>query len=361
MASGPRLFLLGDARQVHLHRWAAYFDDAGYDVLTFSLEPPLCDYPGAMHTLDVPQSLPDALRYPLAVPAARKLVARFKPHLINAHFVPNYGMMATLMGVSRWVLSTWGSDVMTDPDKSRFHMWRTRRVVRRATFVTSDAGVMTARLEALGVAPDRVLTFPFGVDTARFHPGDDVPVDGPRIVTNRKLEPVYSVSTLIDAFPAVREAAPEATLTVAGDGSLRTELMRRAERSMGGGATTFVGAVDHERMPVLLRENHLYVSTALSDTTSVSLLEAMACGLFPVVTDIPANREWITDGENGTLVPAARPLQLAQAIIAAWNDAALRARAREINADVIRERGEWRSTMRPVHELFDSLVSGHTA
>ena len=89
----------------------------------------------------------------------------------------------------------------------------------RAAFVTSDAQVMTGRLQDLGVPEADILTFPYGVDTNLFYPASP-PIDGgPRVVTNRKLETVYSVSTVIDAFPAVHETFPDATLAVAGDGS----------------------------------------------------------------------------------------------------------------------------------------------
>lgn len=354
----PRLLLLGDARQVHLRRWAAYFDSAGYDVLTFTLEEPAGTYPGTMRRFRVPAWLPHALRYPLAVPEARRVAARFRPDIVNAHFIPNYGLIASLLGRRPWVLSTWGSDVMTDPDKSSFHMWRTRRVLSGAAYVTSDAGVMTERLAALGVPREHILTFPYGVDTECFHPASSPPDGGPRLVSNRKLEPVYSVSTVIDAFAAVREAFPGATLTVAGDGSRRKALMARAAASPAGSAVTFVGGIDHDRMPALLREGHIYVSASLSDTTSVSLLEAMASGLFPVVSDIPANREWITQGENGILFPVNEPQALARAVIDAWQDPPLRDRARQANLKLIRARGRWSESMRAVHELFDTLAAG---
>jgi glycosyltransferase involved in cell wall biosynthesis len=354
-----RLLLLGDARQVHLRRWAQYFDAAGYDVFTITLEEPYDVYPGRIRVVRLPAFMPRAMRYLACVPLVRRLAREFDPHVVNAHFVPNYGMVASMLGITPWVLSAWGSDVMTDPDKSPLHMWRIRRVLSRAAVVTSDARVMTERLQELGVPAEDVLTFPYGVDTDVFFPRSSPhPGGGPRILSNRKLEGVYGVSTVIDAFPGVREALPEATLTVAGDGSLRPELTRRAERSIGIGATTFVGNVDHGRMPMLLRDHDVYVSTSRSDTTSVSLLEAMACGLFPVVTDIPANREWITHGENGMLVPVGQPMRLAVTIIDTWHDKALRERARRLNVETIQQRAEWRECMRPVHELFDSLASG---
>ncbi|HXV15111.1 MAG TPA: glycosyltransferase [Candidatus Krumholzibacteria bacterium] len=353
----PRLLLLGDARQVHLRRWAAYFAEHGYDVLAVSLEPGE-GFPTAFRRIRVTAALPDAVRYPLAASVVRGIAGSFRPDVVNAHFVPNYGMIAALVFGRRWVMSTWGSDVMTDPAKSAFHRWRVGFVLRRAGWVTSDAAVMTERIRDYGVPADRVLTFPYGVDVSAFHPERPAASNGPRIVTNRKLEDVYSVDTVIDAFAAVREALPDATLTVAGDGSLGASLRRRAERSPAAAAVTFVGAVDHARMPALLQSHHVYVSASRSDTTSVSLLEAMACGLFPVVTDIEANREWIVDGESGRLVPPGEATRLAVAIIDAWRDSELRERALRINLRAVEQRARWEETMRPVKALFDEMATG---
>jgi glycosyltransferase involved in cell wall biosynthesis len=354
------MLVLGDARQVHLRRWAAYFSEHGYEVLALSLEAG-DGFPVPFHRLDVPAFLPDALRYPLATFAVRRACRRFRPDVVSAHFVPNYGLIAALLHPRVWVLSTWGSDVMTDPDKSAFHRWRAGFVLRSAPWVTSDAQVLTERIRAFGVAQDRILTFPYGVDDRLFHPAAALPALGPRIVSNRKLDTLYRVDTVIDAFAGVREALPDAALTVAGDGTERAALALRAERSTASSSITFVGALDHARMPALLREHHLYVSASPQDTTSVSLLEAMACGVFPVVTDIPANREWIVDGENGRLVPAGQATRLAVTIIDSWRDSELRERARRRNLEIIAARGRWENAMRPARDLIDELASGSGA
>jgi glycosyltransferase involved in cell wall biosynthesis len=350
----PRLLLMGDARQVHLKRWATYFEEEGFEVLSFSLERP-DQYPGVLRYIRMPAFLPRFLRYLLCVPAVKDLVHQFKPHVVNAHFAPNYGMIATVLGRRPWVLSTWGSDILIDPKKSLLHRMRTRFVVRRADYVTSDAQVMTEEIRKMGVPEERVLTFPYGVDIDRFRPRDHPLSGGPRILSNRKLTSVYGVSTLIDAFPAVREAFHDATLTVAGDGELRNYLLECAERSIARRAIVFVGNVDHHHVPALLRDHDLYVSMSLSDTTSVSLLEAMACGIFPIVSDIPANREWIEDGVNGRLVPVQQPMKLAMTIIDAWKDESLRRGAVRSNLELVRSRAEWRTNMRGVKELFERL------
>ena len=172
----------------------------------------------------------------------------------------------------------------------------------------------------------------------------------------RKLEPVYNVESVVDAFAEALTTLPGARLTVAGGGSLRAAIQRRSMASTGAGATAFVGPVTHEQIPALLREHHLYISTARSDTTSVSLLEAMACGLFPVVTDIPANREWIDDGDNGLLFPAGDAGALSRALVSAWNDPDLRRTGAARNLEIIRTRARWEDTMEGPRRLLRRLA-----
>ncbi len=351
-----RLLLLGNATQAHLKRWAAYFSDNGYDVFTLSLER-ATDFPTRYRKCWVPGLLPGFIRYPLAVPQVRDVVATFKPDIINAHFLPNYGVIAALIRKKPWILSTWGSDIMMLPEKSPFHMKRTRYVLERASFITSDAEVMTKRLTELGVSHGRILTVPFGVDLSVFTPrGGEGISDKPRIVSCRKLEHVYNVRTLIEAFPIVKAELPDAALTIAGDGSQKKKLVGLAQETGYRDDILFVGDVDHDKLPALLREHNIYVSTALSDTTSVSLLEAMACGLYPVVTNIPANRDWIVDGTNGTRVPPSNPDELAGAIIAAWRDMPSRIAAKNHNEGIIKKRADWHQNMALVNELFQRII-----
>jgi glycosyltransferase involved in cell wall biosynthesis len=243
---------------------------------------------------------------------------------------------------------------MTVPDRSAFHRRRTQFVLDRAPWVTSDANVLTERIRSFGVPSDHILTFPYGVDTSLFAPGGPPPEPGPMILSNRKLEALYRVDVVVDAFSACAKRFPTRH-------SPSRAMARRkcascnAPKPPAAARIRFAGGVDHAHMPALLREHHIYVSTSPDDTTSVSLLEAMAVGLFPVVTDIPANREWIIDGENGRLVPPGEATRLAVALIDAWRDTDLRERARARNAEIIATRGRWDEAMRSVHELFDRL------
>jgi glycosyltransferase involved in cell wall biosynthesis len=95
----------------------------------------------------------------------------------------------------------------------------------------------------------------------------------------------------------------------------------------------------------------------LYDGTSVSLLEAMGSGAFPIVTDIPANREWIVNGENGFLVPTDEEGILANRIIDAIRNQAMLEKSREDNLFVVEEKAVWRVNIKKVEEVYTGFLS----
>ena len=96
---------------------------------------------------------------------------------------------------------------------------------------------------------------------------------------------------------------PGLAVTIAGDGPEAAALAARARARGVDGFVRFVGRLPHAALPALLADAAVVVSCALSDSTSISLLEAMAAGATPVVTDLPGNRAWVEDGVHGRLFP----------------------------------------------------------
>jgi len=107
----------------------------------------------------------------------------------------------------------------------------------------------------------------------------------------------------------------------------------------------------------------VYLSASRSDSTSQSLLEAMAAGALPVVSDIAGNREWVGEGERGErelgvarFFSAGDPAGLAAAIERALSDPAWAASARERNARTIAARGDWHVNLARIEACFEALV-----
>jgi len=352
-----RIALLGNAEAIHTRRWAGILRARGHDVRVFSLErPPHDDAAGVQVLPSLP--LPRVLRYPLARGAFADALDAFAPHLVEAHFVPNYGFLAALVGRRPFAVQCWGSDLLVSAAKSALHARRARFALTRADVVIADARVLGEAARSYGAPPERLLVVPWGADLARF---PLAPASAsPHVVSVRQLEPLYDVATLVEALPAVRVAVPALTVTIAGDGPERAALEARASALGLAQCVRFVGRVPHDRLPSLLGEAAAYVSTSRSDSTSISLLEAMSSGATPVISDIPGNREWLSE-ESARFFPVGDARALSLALIDVLGDAAFRRAARLANRARVEQDGDWGANVARIEARYQALVAEKAA
>lgn len=347
-----KIATLGNASVVHVQRWVESFRARGHEVRAWSLEPPLPGF--AAETL--PRApLPGFLRYPLAAPALRRALDAYAPDLVDAHFVPNYGLLGVLAGRRPLSVTAWGSDLLVTGRRDPLQAARARFVLRRADLVIADAENLAAAARALGAPPDRVLAMPWGIDLERF---DRLPPREPGLMLSARMhEPVYDLPAVIDAAAAVIARRPEARLVIAGDGSRRAELEARARAELPAGRYAFVGMLDAAGLLEWLGRADIYVSASWSDSTSVTLLEAMAAGAVPVVSDIPGNREWVGDGDGAAVFPPGDAAAIARAVERVLGDPEWAAGARERNRRVVAERGSRRENLGRIERRFEALVA----
>jgi glycosyltransferase involved in cell wall biosynthesis len=176
----------------------------------------------------------------------------------------------------------------------------------------------------------------------------------PCILSTRAHEPLYNIGEIIDACGIVARSHPDSRLVVAHGGSMTAELQRRARAVPG--RVEFVGFVDRAALREAMTGAEVFVSVPSSDGTSVALLQAMAAGCFPIVSDLPTQRELVEDGVNGFRVPLHRPEVLAEHIGRALADASLRRAAAARNLEIVRERGFNETEMARMEALYRRLV-----
>lgn len=294
--------------------------------------------------------------YLLALPRLWREVRAANADLINAHFLSSYGILGALVlpRHTPYVISLHGSDVLVIPRTSSWLARAARWALRRATLVTSVAEHMTCVVrEELGYA-GRVHTRQYGVDTKLFRAPDPVREREPLVVSTRRLEAVANPTILLEAARSLGELSLR--LRIVGDGSLRSELERQGEELVAAGLLEFAGALPADGVAKQLQEAAIYVTTTLSDGASISLLEAMACGAFPVASDIPANREWIRHGVNGFLFRPESAAALVECVAEAWNNRELRERATAMNLETIRQKGDVNTNLGEIEALFASVA-----
>lgn len=291
----------------------------------------------------------------------RGAVARLGPDIVHAHYLSDYGFIAALAGRHPLVVSAWGSDLLVDPQRSAVTGGIVRYVLSRSQLVTYDSRQVAAAARALGARPDRMLEVVMGVedDYIRLAVRAATPpaIRAPLIVSLRSLErPLYNVEVILRAMPEVLRTQPDARLVIGNDGALRPHLQQVAVELGVARSVEFVGIVERPApLADLLGHAAVYVSVPSSDGTSVTLLEAMAAGAYPVVSDIPSNHEWI-DAGGGELVPVGGVNALASAILRGLTDPDRRERAAQRNLEVVRSRGLWEQNMKRVEDAYRELM-----
>jgi len=311
-----RIALIGDGESTHLLKWAralAAVDDVElWAASSRGFLPAFDDVLPRVRRMALnfePAHAGGNAALLASLPRLGAWLRRVDADWLHAHYLTSHGTLAWLAKRlwrlrARIVGSAWGSDILLTPDRSRAYRWLTRRVLRACTLTTSDSLHMAQRMRELGAA--EVMTFPFGLEAMPPEPGPKEPW---LFFANRGLEPLYRPERVLRVFAAVAAAEPEARLVVANDGSLADSLPTAA-RDLGltvgdidaGGRVEFVGRLGGEAQGRWYARAQWYFSLPESDSVSVSMLEAMACGCIPVVSDLPANRELVRGDANGLLL-----------------------------------------------------------
>jgi glycosyltransferase involved in cell wall biosynthesis len=337
-----RYVLFGDGESPHLLKWArALADVPGLELWAASSR-------GFMAGFDA--VLPASRRLSLAtrprvqggnvglltkLPALLRWLQRVQPRWLHAHYLSSHGTLAWLalkapgLRGTGLVASAWGSDILVAPARSALLRAATRRVLRAAVLATSDSQAMAERMRQLGAG--EVMVFPFGLEAMPAAPASK---DDLLWFANRALEPLYAPHRVLALFAAAAPA--DARLVVAHDGSLRPALEARAHEMGLAARVRFVGRLEADVQARWYAQARWYLSLPESDSVAVSVLEAMAHGCIPVLSDLPANRELVRPGENGLLVAGdAVPAAAEWRALAARSDAVAAANRRWVEAHAL--------------------------
>lgn len=353
-----RILFFADASSVHTQRWVREIAVRGFECVVATRRP--AAVPGARDVIPLRPG-GDAAGWLLALPEVQRVARSVAPHWVHGHYVTSYGLWAAASGLGPQVpvvLTAWGSDILVTP---RARGWRGSAMaalvgwtLRRAALVTADAQDVLDEIRRYGPSA-RCEEVVWGADTERFAPGR--PAAGFEIASLRAWEPNYNLDTVLRAFARLRAARPQAAavLHLLGGGPDETALRTlAAELELPEDAVRFAGRVGDAEMLRTLQRSRASVSVPTSDATSVSMLEAMACGLPVVASELPANREWL-DAASGLLVPSRDASALAAALLRLVDEPTFARTQGRRNREVAVQRASRAAQMERMAVLYDAL------
>lgn len=297
------------------------------------------------------------------VSSLRQVLRRVQPDVVHAGSVQTAAFLTAAAGFHPLVSMSWGSDLLKDADRSRAWRWATQFTLRRTDVLVGDCQAVADRAAEFGFPRERMVLFPWGVDLTRFSPGEAQAQrarmgweDAFVILSLRAWEPLYGVDVVVRAFCRAAREVPELRLVLLGGGSQAAELRRLLEQAGMTERVWFGGQVSNAHLADFYRLADVYVSAAYSDGSSVSLMEALACGRAAAVTDIPSNAEWVQTGEHGWRFPAGDAEALAAVMVRAAQDRAALARMGSAARRLAEERADWKKNFQKLLAAYDLAV-----
>ena len=286
----------------------------------------------------------------------RRLTREIKPDLVHAGPIQTCAFIAVLAGARPLLTMSWGFDLMDDVYKNKWWEWVTRYVLRRTDFFASDANVTKDKAVAYGMNPEKTIVFPWGVDLEHFSKKEERgKKEGFILFCNRSWESRYGVDVLARAFVKVAQQREDVRLILLGGGSQGAYLRKIFQSGGVEEYVTYGGQISQTELPRWYHMADLYISPSHVDGSSVSLMEALACGLPCLVSDIPANKEWVFEGVNGWLFRDGDSDQLAEKILAAMNQREKLPEIGRASRSEAEKRADWKKNAAALMQVYRSL------
>ena len=354
-----KLCFLANAGSIHAAKWANYFSRRGHEVHVISYHAGR-ELDSGVFTHRLGPVWPLSMHYFLDGSDVRRLVHRLKPDLVHSHYASGYGTLGRLTRFRPRIVSVWGSDIYEFPSRSVLHRWLIKENLRGADRVCSTSQAMARETTRYYDGPVEIT--PFGIDCDQFRPQSDAKHFSDDFVVGAVgwLLPVYGFEYLIRAFALISERyrrQRRLRLVIVGEGYLRKSLEALCAELVLADSVNFLGQVPNQKVSEILNSFSVFAAPFLESSFGVSVLEASACGLPVVVSEVGGLPEVIRNGQTGFVVPPANTEAIAHALRQLIENDDLRRDMGSAGRRFVLENYEWTESASKMERIYESVLS----
>ena len=343
-----KIAVVGFGTSGHVGAYAKHFQAAGHDVQFYAYDVPIQDH--GVPTIDISygansRTIGGKAKYLFSGLRLRRLLRQARPDLVYAHNALSGGCIAEIAGIRPVVIAAHGSDVLLGV-RSGPKRVLLRYVLSRAALVQCVSSQIADTVRSMTSDKVPVLVMTHGVEVWRFKVRSHIETgECAQVLCMRPLEAVYDPFTIVAAFEILHRDGHNFHLTFAAGGPLQAEVQERVQIAGMASKVYFKGGFHAREVNGLLECHEVFVSSSLSDGTSISLLEAMAGGLFPVVSRIPSNQSWFRDNTDALMFDPGNAFEAAEQLRIAFMKPNLRTRAAGRNRLVVEAHGNRKTNL----------------
>ncbi|WP_416145273.1 glycosyltransferase [Planococcus koreensis] len=318
-----KICFLASASSAHTIRWANTFVDKGYEIHIITMHPNLnqsLDLRIKVYNL----KLNNTFGYYLNYKEVNRLINLIQPDVLHVHYASGYGTLGRLTKYHPTLLSVWGSDVYIYPHKNIINKKILTKNLKSADQIASTSFDMKKKIEDFFVPKKEIEITPFGIDTTLFYKFPEILKEDIIIGTVKSLEYVYGIDILLSVFKKTldlleeqveKELLEKVKLLIVGKGS-EEKYLKALSDSLGlSSKVIFQEAVPNAEVPKFLNEIDIFCALSRSESFGVSVLEASACELPVIVSDVGGLPEVVVNNKSGYIVENTNIIKIASQII----------------------------------------------
>lgn len=367
-----RILILADPLAAHTKKWINALSLKGIDIYIFGLNPfnPV-EYPAIPHNhffIDdmgpVISNQSDGsyakLKYLLALPRIKRIIKNINPDIVHSYYASSYGLLGSLSNFRPFLVSVWGSDIYSFPQKSFLHKMVIEHVLSKSNLILSTSNVMADEIRKYTNNDIRVV--PFGIDLNKFKKkrrrqifSDNDIVIG----TIKKLEKNYAVDVLLKSFKLLVELykeKPLKLLIVGGGVELDNLRILTKELSLQD-KVCFTGWIPYNKIQEYHNELDIAAYLSINESFGVSILESFACGVPVIASDAVGFKEIVIPGKTGLIVRRNNVEETAEALSAFINNKEMREQFGNAAREYVVKNYDLNENVNQTINLYNNIVS----
>ena len=308
---------------------------------------------------------PKPLGYYLNTLYLNKILKKIKPHIFHVHYATGCGTLGRLSGYKPSLLSVWGTDVMVTPHESKRMKNLVIKNLEYYDWVFSTSKIMTKSvLDLCPQIKDNISHIPIGVDTDIFLPTKKSNKNVITVGTVKVLDHIYGIDILIKSFSKVynyyktenSKIAKILRLKIVGGGPQLKDLKALAKKMNIYEITEFIGQVSNHEVPHYLNNMDIYVAMSRVESFGVAVVEASACSLPVVVSNVGGLPEVVIDGETGFIVETENIDDCAKKLIHLINDESVIKRMGTAGRNFVKKQYEWELCFKQLDSVYGRIM-----
>jgi glycosyltransferase involved in cell wall biosynthesis len=365
-----RLLLLADASSIHTIRWANSLSEQNIEILLLTLsEYSIKNFNPQIEikSLNISKKIKNKsdgnfskILYLISLYKILHLYRKFKPNIVHAHYASSYGFLASILKLKPLVISAWGSDIYTFPNKNFLNKIILKYTLKNTEHLLSTSHVMVKQISSY-TNEKEIRVIPFGINTEKFAPAMMPTKSENEIVigTIKSLEDTYGIDTLLKAFQILILENPQIKLKllIVGSGSKFNELQNLAHKLDIARFTEFVGFVEHSIIQEFHRKLDICVYLSRQESFGVSVLESSSCGLPIVASNVGGLLEVVKDNQSGFLVEPNNPRAAAEKIQKLIDNKNLRISLGQFGRNFVVHNYSWNNSVERMLDVYKEILT----